>query len=597
MKLIGFWQTGITMLILGAGWALNPTASFGDAVVVSKAMSASTIAEIFVENNSIRIKLEIGVKDLVAFKNLLPDKLYRKLDIDDQSYSERIQQFVSEDWMIRTDQGNALTGHVVHVEARKRIKRDPITGRPLAKQPADAELVVYADLTFDLTGKPQSVSIKPPTEADHQRVAANIGFITYHNGLPVSDFRYLAGEETLDLDWEDPWYSSFRNPNLRRRYNSPASVFLYIEPFEVRKEIVIRPVDLQRWIDLDIDVHSTIPVDAQAKLKERVAEFLKDKHPVTIDGKLVEGQVDRIHFISRTLRKTGVIYPDQELPACSATLGVIVIYPIEQLPQQVTMRWDSFDAKLQQIPASATDEAGSLPSILTPDDPVLIWKNYLTHPTIPAMRSVPTPVAPAQLSLPLVSIVWVLGSLIAIVRMSKHTANKRKLGFWLLLSLAGGWALLPFANIAVVNPWAQQYQLADQDADEIMDSLLHNLYHAFDRRQEALVYDQLATSLSGDLLRETYLQTRKRLVLPDQGGAQIKIDNVAVLTNKLLSVEDQAFSCRCNWMVTGTIGHWGHLHRRQLGFEANFIVEPTDEGWKITSMQIINETQPELLAP
>ena len=34
-----------------------------------------------------------------------------------------------------------------------------------------------------------------------------------------------------------------------RGRDAPLSVFLYVEPFEVRKEIVVRPRDLQQWID------------------------------------------------------------------------------------------------------------------------------------------------------------------------------------------------------------------------------------------------------------------------------------------------------------------------------------------------------------
>lgn len=588
------WTTtlhrGIVVLVLAIGGSGAATSVWADAIVVTKAMSASTVVEIFIEDGSIRVELEIGAKDLSAFKNLLPDEIYERLGFEKKPYSKRIEQFFKEDWVIRPDQGNILSGRIASVEARKRVKRDLITGRPLAIQLADAEFVVYAELVFDLEGRPRSVSIQPPTSVKNNRVTANVGFVTYHQGLPVTDFRYLATEETLDLNWEDPWYSRYRNPNLQRKYDSPVSVFLYIEPFEVRKEIVIRPVDLQRWVDLGIDINAVIPVESQPELKRRVGEFLKDKHPVKIDGQVVHGTVDRIHFISRTLRKTGVIYPDEDLPACSATLGVIVIYPIEELPQQVTMTWDSFDAQIQQVPASATDEAGGLPTTLTPDDPVLVWNNYLTHPTVPAMRSVPPPVPPTQMSLSLISFVFVFASLIPVFWRSNFAANRRRWITVLLLSLAVVSAFLPIARIAFANPLAARHQLSGQETDEIMDSLLHNLYLAFDRRQENLVYDQLATSLSEDLLREVYLQTRKRIQLPGQGGAEVKIDHVAISKTEIQSIEESVFSCRCIWMVGGTIGHWGHLHRRELGYEANFIVTSTDAGWKITSLQITDET-------
>ena len=70
--------------------------------------------------------------------------------------------------------------------------------------------------------------------------------MTYHRGLPVTDFRSLGSEEILDLDWSDPWFSKFRNRNLWRQVDSPLNVFLYVEPYEVRVEIIARPPTSRR---------------------------------------------------------------------------------------------------------------------------------------------------------------------------------------------------------------------------------------------------------------------------------------------------------------------------------------------------------------
>ena len=42
-----------------------------DAIIRNLSMFASTIAEIFIEDNQIRIELEIGAQDVKAFSNLL----------------------------------------------------------------------------------------------------------------------------------------------------------------------------------------------------------------------------------------------------------------------------------------------------------------------------------------------------------------------------------------------------------------------------------------------------------------------------------------------------------------------------------------------
>ncbi len=53
-------------------------AAQADAIVVIKAMTASTIAEIDIEQESIRVEVEVEIeeRDLSAFRNLMPDEVY-----------------------------------------------------------------------------------------------------------------------------------------------------------------------------------------------------------------------------------------------------------------------------------------------------------------------------------------------------------------------------------------------------------------------------------------------------------------------------------------------------------------------------------------
>ena len=267
-----------------------------DAVVVTKAMTASTIAEIYVTENSVRVELEIGVTDLKAFHNLLPDQLRKRLGLDPTPLKERLPRFFADDWVVKAD-GNPLPAKIEQLRVRPRVERDEITGVPLRET---EEIVLFVELRYPLGARHRTLTLKS---------LGSTGFVVYHLGLAVNDFRYLAGEQTLELDWEDPWYSSFQNRGYRRRYYSPIQAFLYIDAFEVRKEIIVRPKDLQQWVDLGLEGQKIIRADQYDEIKRRVAAFLADRNPVTIDGKAVRMKLDRIHFVRRTLRRTGVIDP------------------------------------------------------------------------------------------------------------------------------------------------------------------------------------------------------------------------------------------------------------------------------------------------
>jgi hypothetical protein len=566
--------------------------AIADALVVTRAMQASTIAEIFVEREQIRVELEVGAPDLPAFANCLPDRSYEALTGRTGLLETRLATFFDSDWVMRADD-RPLEGNLKSIIPAKRVARDEVTGEALAEQPENAETVIRITLEFPFegAGKPSVLSIRPPLVDG--AAAASIGFVCYHKGLPINDFRYLSSEVTLDLDWDDPWYSRFRHPNLRRQFDAPISTYLYVEPYEVRKEIIVRPIDLQVFVDLDLTKDGVIQVQQQGELKQRVADFLADRNPVTIDGQVVEGKLDRIHFVQRTLKTTGIIEPPVDLDTVSATLGVIFVYPIERLPQNVSMVCDLFTPKIQNIPAVASDEAGGLPGAVTPGDPVLVWKNYLINPRNAELTEVATPPSPQSLAVPIASVIC--GGLAAVlcVLLSQRVRSQQPVSRWVgiapiaLLLLAG--MLFPVAKISIANPFASPPIVSNPDASDILSGLLHNVYRSFDHHDEGLIYDRLSKSISGDLLEEVYLETRQSMDVKNQGGLRLSVKEVNV--SELERIKDQLeHTYRCRWRVSGWIGHWGHVHTRENEHLALITIAARDGRWKITAMEMLDQS-------
>ena len=582
-----------SLAVVILGFIALPQFLPADAIVVTRAMTASTIAEIFVQGDAVRVELEIGPADLPAFRNILPDALYQKLGHAPQPLSQRRKRFFADDWVVRADDGPPLSGEVKRLDLLPRVLRDEITGQPLPNIDAQEEIVVFVEIEYPLFGHSTTLSIKPPTSDEADNVAANIGFVAYHLGLPVNDFRYLSGEVMLDLDWEDPWYSRFRNPNLRRQFATPVSAFLYVDYFEVRQEIIVRPKDLQDWVDLGLDDKKVIAVEEQEELKQRVGEFLARRNPVQIDGKPRSPTLDRIHFIRRTLRQTGIIEPPENLDVMSATLGVIFVYPTDRLPQDVRMTWDLFTPRIPQVSTVATDQAGGFPYLVSPDDPVLHWQNFLKDPKIPAMIRIAPPPARPRIIVPLTTVlcaIVAMGSIVTGVR-QRRAARRRWFVAGAIAILCGGLSF-PFARGSLKIPYADPPQLAPEDAVAVLAGLLHNIYRAFDRREESLVYDRLSQSISGDLLSDVYLQTRRSMQLENQGGAQVKVDEVTLVKTALQATTDaHGFLCQCVWTVTGSVGHWGHTHRRTNQYEAVFTVDPIGGAWRITDMELREEVR------
>ena len=552
------------------------TAARADAIVRTQAMTASTIAEFFIEDSGTRVELEIGIDDVPAFRNLLPDVIHERLDLPPRPLAERLPDFFAMDLTVAPFGSTPLPGRVLLMELRDRLRRDEITGEPLPAQGAK-EKVIFAELLYPFETRPEGLTLSGPAPA-------SIGFVVYHHGLPVNDFRYLGRGYELELNWRDPWYSRFRGRNLRRTYDAAMSGFLYIEPYEVRKEIIARPLDLARWLDLDLEDEGVIPGAVQSELLRRIADFLLERHPVIIDGNEIEPELARINFLRRTLRNSTVIDPPEDLDTISATVGAIFVYPTDGLPQQVTMEWDLFAPQIDKVPAAAVDHAGPLPSFLTPEDPVLVWQNFLKNPRLPTLIATEPPPPAAARAAAWLRWLLAVGALAFVGNAAARRRRDRNLSRSVPVVAA---ALLVLTGAAF---WlGHDARLSESRKRELVSALLHNVYRAFDYRDEERIYDVLEQSVAGDLLTEIYLETRRGLEIQNQGGARAKVEELELTELETESATRGGFLARAIWSVSGSVGHWGHVHRRTNRYRAGLGIEPVDGVWKLTSLDLLEE--------
>ena len=569
---------GAGIILLAALFIARPLGA--DAIMRTQAMFATTIAEFFIEKNRVVVELEIGLTDLPAFRNLLPDEIYVRMGYAPAPLAERLRTFITDNLVILNADGNALAARVLSIGPGERVRRDNISGEALPAGDDEPETVIAARLEYLFDGQPESLTFAGRWDD----ATASIGFVVYHLTVPVNDFRYLSTSQVLNLDWNDPWYSSFRTRNLRRTYFSPMSGFIYVEPYEVRKEIVARPKDLQSWIDLGLSGRQTIPVDMQEQLKRTAADFLREHHVVIIDGERIAPELARINFLDRSLRTSRVIDPPEELDINSAILGAIFVYPtVEPLPQRVTMTWDLFNDRIQLVPAASVDQAGALPVYLEPDYAVLEWQNFLKNPVLPTLEVIVAP--PSSVARAMLYMRWLLLAATLVILFRLLYALRRegpgRGGFY---SLAG--AVLVSAAAFYLG---QQAVVSDERGQEIVGGLLHNVYRAFDFRDESKIYDVLQQSVEGDLLTQIYLETRRGLELASQGGARAKVKTIELTELTTRPSDDAGFVANATWTVGGAVGHWGHVHQRVNRYKADMRVQPVNGNWKLIGLEILEE--------
>ena len=260
-------------------WLACPPVN-ADWINLSGAQNAPNIAEIYINDDHVKIELEIFVNDLVAFDRLIPDEFFAGTKIKRPPLEERMRQFSNEDLQVIADNGQKLPAALKLIEPRFRKERpspvrwkiNPYTGQRIPGPPQDKR-VLYVELFYPFTQKPQSLTFVPPLDEASKVSKVPIGFMTYHNRAPLHDFKYLSEPSTVTLDWGDPWYSKFEKKSLRRWQLGGVISFLYMEPYEVRHEILARVKDIAAWMDLGLRGDEFIEADENDLLKKRVGDF------------------------------------------------------------------------------------------------------------------------------------------------------------------------------------------------------------------------------------------------------------------------------------------------------------------------------------
>lgn len=557
-----------------------------DFISLIQADKCETILELFINDDHILAKIEIGEADYPWFVDVIPQD-YFEGGFDEHNQQERWNHFIQQQFVLRS--GNRkLAGEIKVIEQRNRIPRASLyTGQ------ADSTLlnkkIIYVEIEYPLRSKIQQISMTPPIQKGYQTTLANIGFIVYHKAIPVNDLRYLGVKETLHLDWEDPWYSYFENKNISRHHSSSFMSFLYVEPYEVRHEILGRIKDLEGWINFDYGMDDMIEVDEQDSIKQLIADFLVQRNTVRIDGIEIKPIIDRIHFVEVRLSGIQIMEIPKPMPYSSTIIGVIFAYADEGMPKEVTITWDMFNEKIQKVPSMSIDPAGPWPYDLQPSDSVLKWTNFLKHYKLPTISE--QKVESASINIPIFTVIFILMILFVLFRNGwklKGLSWWRKF-FFVLYILLG---ILAFPISINKNiPFSEKSSYSAPEAKVLINQLLKNTYRAFDFREEGDVYDKLSICNDAQLLQKIYLQTRKSMVIENQGGIEAKVDEVLVTKVEEAPTEDDGLAFRCNWIVKGVIGHWGHKHQRVNQYDAIIKIKSIDGVWKMFDLDIIEEVR------
>ncbi|WP_170387935.1 hypothetical protein [Ruegeria atlantica] len=574
------------------------TAVKGDVIPYSGAEVARNIAVFRIEDGGIRLELEIYPEDLEVFEHAFQLKLTTASLATPAKFHQSLGENPESLVVARTD-GKSLPFDVIRVEHRQRIDRaspfagmtDPLTGRPIPSPPENSD-VMYLEVFYSFEGARPETLILSPLYAEDEAPAASIGFMLFDRAVPVSRFSFLKTDMQLTIDWTDPWYSAFTNPNFNRSAQDGTSSFLYVAPRELRHEILIRVRELASWIDQEFTTGNRLEPALQSQIMSAALEEFKDRNPLSISGETVASASARGAFLTLGERGFQVVEGAPTLIADTTFVGLILTYPVSELPTTASINWDMFGDTIQKVPITLTDIAGPFYAWASPDEPAVTWTNHLKRYNDPKV----TPVQAAGI---FVIPLWIVLAVVLSAGAGVIAFRSSKKLIWICamaLSTVSLFASIAFSGkhaISVLNPISGKSDT--QIVTSAFSRLLTNTYVAAlevfpEERKLALAPIVIDTSLA-DVAAE--LETSLTIRVPGGGRAQIVDVTDVVIVEGGMTRRGQ-FEGVVQWRVDARAGHWGHDHRRRVDYRARVEIQPDQGNWVLTAITVLEARSPDV---
>ena len=562
-------------------------------------------ANVYVNQGRTAIRLTCFAEDLELLQGIEPgdDGLYDSAEIGEATADHA--EYLAEKIILRDINGEQLPASVTNV-----------TGVEIPDGGIKAGTLMEYTMVFELEIKhqpqPEFLTLEQQMVAEGSLLPSELKAVVKQSGAENSYVKMLkpGSPETFRFDWDNPplspkasqqewdtWFDEQEEQVLGIVSYSSVYSFIYITDREVRHEVLIPLATLATMMDFERADLAFLTVEEQASAAQQIKAFFSVGNPVTIDGVTVKTIFDRVDFYGLDFRDFAQQPEARKVSMASGRVGVIMEYPAKTPPQAVTVEWDKFSDMIRSIDAVVFAHKEVLAAKFSKflENNVYRWE-ATDAPPLPEITDVDLQdpryfAPPATFGLPVLTLACLLTGLVLI----PFAFASPKIFAAACILVGMGFLTTQLAVIALPSPFepAGTIRINGDTANRVFEQLHTNLFRAFDYSQEEDIYDALAVSVHGPLLRKLYLQINNSLRIEEEGGAIANIEQVQRLSG--VRVQEpfvkNGFRYRSKWNIVGTIEHWGHIHQRTNQYDAQFDVQIVDGDWKLTSMEILDQPQ------
>lgn len=596
---------GKTRVVAKIGWAI--ALCILPAGVCAHPVSVSRVL-VYVEPEQLNAEVQVFLEDLFLFHQLKTDSR-DYLSTDEIGKGVRLhREFVRQRFKILDVNGRVIKPKRVELIGWQA----PEEGVPIA------ELMSH-QLTFALRFEPFSKSPEFLTFlqkfSDEEAILpSEMTLRVQQEGQPEAEAVSLRPHKPhiMRLRWDGPqldeshaddskknggsarreaWLAKAKEETLGISDYSSVYSFLYIEPRQVRHEILVPLRTLAQALELEHADSSFLTHQEQTNAIPRIAKYFGDGVPIAINGVEIQPQLETCQFFGLELKDLAQASDEEDIATATGRVGIIFSYTPPKRVQTVAMTWNQFSDSWWSVPVAVIAGDQTEKKVLS-----RIGKRNRLEWTLEA---------PAQTTFSAISVAprqrrfsWSAGAVWLAIALASVTApllcwrgsrRRKALTGLTVLSAVVLWSSL-FRPVVLGRVWPEVLP-SSVETKQIFLPLHRNIYSSMEYVSDEEIYDALEQSVAGETLTEIYRQLHRNLTMKDQGGAVARVEDVQVKRSELeqKSRHPQTFQHLCQWEVTGTVEHWGHLHRRRQAHEALFTVRAVDGYWKIVHWDLLDE--------
>jgi hypothetical protein len=367
-----------------------------------------------------------------------------------------------------------------------------------------------------------------------------------------------------------------------------AQAYLYVEPYQTRFEVLFDAATVLAWLAPDVPLPESLAPDQQKQITETMASRAGDWCALSAGDQPLPVPQPLVAVIKGLPGNTLPLEEGDSVPLNQALVGFMWEFATPPGPDELNVTWNGWIKGTTKLPVRVffgpLSETGEIHSAVKN----FRWRNQGRMPRPAPLVPVPQIEQPQPFRLPLGGILWLGGGLVFYIylKVKDHKLPGGSLPYffvWLLGGVLMSQLLVLPLHFGTAAPPVTQVA----EAQKIVAPLLRNVYRAFDHHAQSDVYDVLARSVDGELLRKLYLETIQALTLDGREGTRVTIAEFSATVDKLQSnPKGASFVADCNWMARGIVGHWGHSHPRVNIYNARVTITPVKGEWKLTGLEV-----------